>query len=234
MAKNVMTGSYVYNDEIVNFEFYTDLSVSEKLTFINSVVDIVVDEGNYNSIIKDLMFDYMVVEIFTDIDTSFLKTTNGTDIDLLEDFLLETNIVDVVKANAFPALFYELDDAINKSIEYKTGIHRNSLEDALAGLVNILEKKIDDIDMGSIDLNKMSKMAELFAGRSNEFTPENVVKAYLQTDIHKKNLEEIAESKLSKNEIKIDEDLGEAIRTVVEDEVVDGVIDSVIDSADKE
>lgn len=220
MMKNVMTGSYVYNDEIVNFKFYTDLSVSEKLTFVNSVVDIVVDEGNYNSIIRDLMFDYMVINMFTDIDTSFFKTTDGTDIDLLEDFLLETNIVDVVKVNAFPALFYELDDAINKSIEYKTGIHRNSLEDALASLVNTLEKKIDDIDMGSINLNKMSEIAELFAGKSSEFTPENVVKAYLQTDIHKKNLDEIAEAKAPKNEIKIDEDLGEVVRTVVEDEII--------------
>lgn len=220
MIKNVMNGSYIYNDEIVNFEFCTDLSVSEKLTFVNSVVDIVVDEDNYNLIIKDLMFDYIIVEMFTDVDTSFLKTEDGTDIDLLEDFLLETGIVDTVKVNAFPALFNELNNAIDKSIEYKTGIRKNNLEDALANLVNTIEKKVDTIDLSSIDLNKMSEMVELFAGMSNEFTPENVVKAYLQTDIHKKNLEEITEAKALKNEIEMDEDLGEAVRAVVENEII--------------
>lgn len=194
--KNVMMGSYVYNDEFINFNYFTDLSVSEKLTFVNSVVDIVVSEDSYNSIIRDLMFDYMVIKIFTDVDTSFLKTDDenaSIDIDLIEDFLLETNIVDIVKANAFPTLFDELNNAIDKSIEYKTGIHKNNLEDALSNLVNAIEKKINAIDLSGIDLNKMSEMVELFSGMSGEFTPENVVKAYTQSDIFKKNMAEIKE-----------------------------------------
>lgn len=195
MIKNIMNGSYIYNDEIVNFEFCTDLSVSEKLTFVNSVVDIVVDEDNYNLIIKDLMFDYIIVEMFTDVDTSFLKTADGTDIDLLEDFLLETGIVDTVKVNAFPTLFNELNNAIDKSIEYKTGIHKNNLEAALANLVNTIEKKVNTIDLNGIDSNKMSEMVELFAGMSENFTPENVVKAYTQSDVFKKNMADIEEAR---------------------------------------
>lgn len=198
--KNVMIGSYVYNDEIINFNYCTDLSVSEKLSFVNSVVDIVVDEDKYNSIIKDLMFDYMIIKVFTDIDISFLRAIdedgNKTfDIDLLEDFLLETNIVDIVKANVSYILFDELNNAINKSIEYKTGIYNNRLEDALSNLVNTIEKKVNAIDMGDIDLNKMSEMVQLFTSMSEKFTPENVVKAYTQSDVFKKNMVDIEEAR---------------------------------------
>lgn len=198
--KEVRQGTYTYKEDSNVFNFVTDLSVSEKLTFVNSIVDIVVDEDNYNSIIKDLMFDYMIISIFTDVDMSFIKTidNNGNrtfNIDLLEEFLLETNIVDIVKANAFPALFYELDRAIDLNIEYKTGIGKNTLNEALTSLTNTIEKKVNDFDMSSIDLNKMSEMIQLFTNMSNEFTPENVVKAYTQSDIFKKNMADIEKSR---------------------------------------
>ena len=55
IMKEVRQGTYTYKEDSNVFNFVTDLSVSEKLTFVNSIVDIVVDEDNYNSIIKDLM-----------------------------------------------------------------------------------------------------------------------------------------------------------------------------------
>ena len=104
----------------------------------------------------------------------------------------------------------ELYNAVEKSIEYRTGIHPNPLNDALASLFSTLEKKIDGLDTSS-----MMAMAQKFAGMTEKLTPDSVVKAYVDSDVHKKNLEEIAESK--KNEIKIDESLGEAIRAVVKE-----------------
>ena len=197
MIKETKQGTYIYGEESCTFTFATDLSVSEKLIFVNSVVDTVVDENNYNSIIKDLMMDYVTIKVFTDVNTSFLKSvdehgnvTTDTDVDLLEEFLLETNIVDIVKANAFPTLFDELNDAVDKAIEYKTGIHPNPLNEALSSLLSTIERKLDTYDM-----SEAMGMASKFLGMTEDFTPENIVNAYLQTDVHKKNLEEIAESK---------------------------------------
>lgn len=219
MMKETKQGTYIYGEESCTFEFTTDLSISEKLIFVNSVVDTVVDENNYNSIIKDTMFDYMVIKVFTDVNTSFLKTTdeNGnaiTNIDLLEDFLLETNIVEIVKANAFPTLFDELNKAVDKAIEYRTGIHPSPLNEAIASLINALEKKVNEFDMSGA-----MEMAQKFAGMTGNLTVDNVVNAYITSDVHKKNLEEIAKSK--KNEINIDENLGEAVRTVVKENRVE-------------
>lgn len=220
--KEMKIGTYIHGEENYTFEFYTDLSVSQKAKLVNSVVSLVVDGENYNSVIRDLVFDFYVVDIMTDIDYTTELKESLKFLDDVEDFLSETNIVDIVKANAFPTLFDELNNAVDKSIEYKTGIHPSPLNEALTSLVNTLESKLNAYDMG-----EAMGMASKFLGMTEDFTPENIVKAYLQSDVHKKNLDEIAEAKATMNEIKIDEDLGEVVRTVVEDEVTDNVIDFI-------
>lgn len=195
MMSEMKQGTYTYNDDNLTFEFYTDLPISKKLVFVNSVVDTIVSDDSYNSVIRDLMFDYMVVKVFTDVDMSFIQVKDErgdeiTDIDLLEDFLLETNIVDIVKANAFPTLFEELNKAVDKAIEFKTGIHPSPLSEALSNLVGTLERKLDSLDMG-----KAMEMANKLSGMTEELTTENLVKAYLQADTQKENLEEKPKTK---------------------------------------
>ena len=56
--KNVMTGTYTKGEETFNFDFYTELSAANKLRFVNTVVGLLVDDENYDSIIRDLIFDY--------------------------------------------------------------------------------------------------------------------------------------------------------------------------------
>ena len=192
--KNVMMGTYVKGDNLIDFNFGTDLSVFDKQRFVNGVVSLVVDEKNYNSVLRDLIFDFYVVDMLTDVDTTELKESSFF-VNDVEQFLEETNIVDIVKANAIPTLFDELNDAVNKSIEYLTGIHPSPLNEALASLVNTLDKKMNGFDMES-----MMGMAQKFVGMTDKLTPESVVNAYINSDVHKKNLEEIAESKVEISE----------------------------------
>lgn len=216
MMNEMKTGVYIRGEESHAFKFYTDLTVAKKLKFVNSVTSLVVDKVHYNSVIRDLVFDFYVIDIMTDIDITELKDSLNF-LDDVEDFLLETNIVEIVKANAFPTLFDELNKAVDDSIEYKTGIHKNPLNDALSSLLSTLERKIDEVD-----LNTMMSMAQKFAGMTGELTPESIMNAYINSDVHKQNLAEIAEAKKDdRNEIKIGEDLGEAVRTVVEENKVD-------------
>ena len=192
MMSEMKQGTYTYGEDNHSFKFYTNLSVSKKVMFVNSVASLVVDGESYNSVIRDLLFDFYVIDTMTDVDTVELEKSSKF-LDDVEAFLLETNIVDIVKANAFPTLFEELNSALDMAIEYKTGIHINPLNDALSGLINTLEKKLD-----SFDINGAMEMANKFSGMTEEFTPENIVKAYLQTDIHKENLDEIAKAKAEK------------------------------------
>lgn len=187
--KETKLGTYIRNDETYNFNFSTDLSIADKARFVNSVVGLVVSDEDYNSVIKDLVFDFYIIEFLTNIDTTKFRQSPNF-LDEVEEFLLETNIVEIVKANAFPTLFDELNNAVNKSIEYRTGIHTSPIADSLASLINTLEKKVSEIDLGSA-----MQMVQKFAGMTGEFTPESIVNAYMNSDLHKKNLEEIAESK---------------------------------------
>lgn len=199
MMKEMKNGVYTYNNESYSFGFITDLLVSDKAVFVRKVVDTIVSDTNYDSVLRDIIFDFTVITMMTDVDTSFLKVVDEkgnvvTDIDMIEDFLLSTNIVEIVKANVFPTLFDELNDAVNKSIQYRTGIHPSPLSDSLSSLLSTLEKKINEVDLDS-----MIGMAQKFAGMGEDFTMENLVKAYMNSDVHKKNLAEITEAKKGKS-----------------------------------
>lgn len=201
-------GVYAKGEESFNFNFYTTLSMSEKVTFINSVVNTVVGD-DYNFIVRPMIFDFMIVKMMTDVDTSFANNSNDT-IDAIEQFLTETNIVDIVKANMEDSLIDNLNVAVDKAIEYRTGIHPSPIADALASLLSTLEKKVNELD-----LDDMMNMAQKFAGMTGEFTPESIVNAYINSDIHKKNEIEIEEAKRQRAEFA--EDMDKAIKLVREE-----------------
>ncbi len=181
-------GAFTYNNESYNFDFKTSLSAYDKMVFVKTVVDNIVDGNSYDYIIKDLIFDFAIVEVFTNVDTSFINEKDEDDnsihpIILIEHFLEETNIVDIVKANMTFGLLDELIRAVDMDIQYRTGIHANPIGDAVASLISTLEKKINEVDLDS-----MMSMAQKFAGMTEDFTMENLVNTY-------KNLSEITESK---------------------------------------
>lgn len=180
--KNIMTGVYFKGEECFNFKFGTDLSVATRLKYVNSVVEVLIDEYHYNSIIKDLIIDFYIVNIFTDVDTTKLETSQSFLYDV-EEFLEETNIVDVVKANMKDGLLDELNRAVDMSIAYRTGIHINPLGEAVANLISTIEKKIREID-----LNNISDMANILTNISGDITPESILNAYMNSDIYKNTL----------------------------------------------
>lgn len=206
MIKEVKTGTYFKGEESFNFDFYTNISTAKKVEFVNSVASLVVDGVNYNSVIRGLVFDFYLIDIFTTVNTVDLKTSDFF-LDDVEEFLEEANIVDIVRANMEVGLIEELNKAVDLNIEYLTGIHTNPLNDALTSLVNTLEKKLEEIDLDSA-----MEMASKFSGMTGEFTPENIVNAYLNSDVHKNNVVEIAEAK--KNKDVITKKLDETVKTV--------------------
>lgn len=200
--KNKMIGTYIDNrtEKDYNFEFYTNLSTSEKLKFTNTVTSLLVDGEDYNSVIRDLLFDFYLIDMMSEIDLGDLKQSPRF-IDDVEQFLEETNIVDIIKANAETGLIDELNKSISLNIQYKTGIHPSPLGEALAGLVNTLEKKVNEID-----LDGMMDMVNMFAGMTEGLTPENIVDAYMNSDTHKKNQAEIDGFKKLRAEFAVDMD----------------------------
>ena len=195
MMKEMKNGVFTYNNESYNFEFKTSLSAYDKQVFVKTVVGNLVDDAGYDVVIKDLIFDFVIIEVFTNIDTSFINMEDdeGNDINpiiLIEHFLEETNVVDIVKENMETGLLDELNRAVDLDIQYLTGIHPNPINEAITRLISTIEKKI-----GEVDLDSMISMAQKFAGMTEDFTLDNIVNAYMNSDIHKSNLAEIKEAK---------------------------------------
>ena len=167
--KEMKNGVFTYNDKDYNFDFATSLSAYEKQIFVKTVVNNIIDESGYDVVIRDLVFDFVIIEMFTNIDTSFInmKDENGDDINSIipiEHFLVESNVVDVVKENMAAGLLDELNHAIDLNIQYLTGIKVNPLSEALASLVSTLEKRVNEIDLESA-----TDMARKFANMTEEF-----------------------------------------------------------------
>ena len=195
MMKEMKNGVFTYNNESYNFEFKTSLSAYDKQVFVKTVVGNLVDDAGYDVVIKDLIFDFVIIEVFTNIDTSFINMEDdeGNDINPIipiEHFLEETNVVDIVKENMETGLLDELNRAVDLDIQYLTGIHPNPINEAITSLISTIEKKI-----GEVDLDSMMSMAQKFAGMTEDFTLDNIVNAYMNSDIHKSNLAEIKEVK---------------------------------------
>lgn len=206
--KETKLGAYIRNDETFNFEFITNLTASKKITFVNAIVDTVVGD-NYNSLIRDLMFDHMIIQLFTNVGNFYLRDADDK-VDAIEQFLEESNVVEIVKANMEFGLLDQLNNAVDKAIEYRTGIHPSPIADSLASLFSTLDKKIEEVDLGSA-----MGMAQKLVGMTGEFTPESLVNAYINSDFHQKKLDEITEGK--KERVEIAENLDKAIK-IVKDE----------------
>lgn len=174
--KDLMKGIYTRNGEEFVFEYKTDLSIKEKDIFVMNVCDTIIG-SDYHSLLKDLIFDFQIVSIFTDVDLSEIKNADDT-IDWVESFIEETNIVDIVKPNLKKGLLDELEKAIDANIEYRTGIHKNILHEALSGLIKTLEEKIE-----GVDTKAMMDVAGVLSGLSGELTTDNIVQSYINSGI---------------------------------------------------
>lgn len=195
MMKEIKTGAFDYNKESYNFEFKTSLSAYDKMIFVRTVVKNLVDDSGYDVVIKDLIFDFTIIGMFTNIDTSFInmKDDDGKDINpivIIEHFLNETNVVDIVKENMEDGLIEELNRAVDLNIQYITGVNPNPLNDSITKLASTIDKKINEVDLDS-----MMDMVQKFVGMTGELTPESIINAYINSDVHKNNLAEIEEEK---------------------------------------
>ena len=192
MKMNTRNGVYTYNNEEYSFNFYTFLDAYNRMLFVNNVTDLLVG-NNYNSVIRDLVFDYNVISIFTNVDTSKVDDENNTTQDTLssmEELVYETNIVEIVKKNAIAGVIDELNKAVDDNIEYRTGIHKNPIADSLSHLLNTIDNKV-----ANINTDDMMKMAQVISKMSGELTADKMLEAYSKSDIFKEKYKELVINK---------------------------------------
>lgn len=182
MSDIVKSGTYIKAgvDEEIPFTYFSSPTTRQKLQFVTSVTEMLIGE-HYHHIIKDTIFTFMLIDIFTDVDTDGIKDAADS-IVYVEDLLAETNIIEVMLPNMEDGLIEELRDAVDKDIEYRTGIRANRFEDGLASILATIEEKI-----AGFDLSGMMDAAQALSGISDQITPEKMLEAYANTDMYKAN-----------------------------------------------
>lgn len=184
-TNEIMTGTYIdtkTNKETL-FTFKTNISVKDKIQFVSDVTALMVSE-NYFLFLKDLIFDFEIINVFTDIDVS--EILNAADaIGEIENIVTNTKIVEIVKSNVDNAILDELKIAVNSNIEYKTGVHNNIIEDSIVQLLSSIKNKID-----SIDTETVLQMAETLSTLGNNVTSEGIVNAYANSPAFLESLKE--------------------------------------------
>lgn len=203
MSTNIKTktGVYTCGENDYEFEFKTSLTARDKVNFVASVVETVVGD-HYLSVLRGIAFDFCVIEFMTDVDTSEV-TEAPNSIDAMEQFVNETNIVEIVEAFNND-LINDLNKAVDLDIEYKTGIHVNPIGEALSSLLNTVEEKVN-----SLDVSSMSEIADALSGISGEMTADKFLAAYANSDLMKKRFEDAVE-KSEKHAEKVEDILNDA------------------------
>lgn len=184
-VKNVL---YTRDGKEYPISFYTDLTIRKKVIFIKSVVDLVVDE-DYLSIIRDIVFDYMIIYYFTDFDTTEVSESDDS-LTAMEKLLEETNIVELVKKSVSKELLTELSDAVDRDIEYKTGIKFDNVTTALSKLMKVLTDKIENTDM-----SELVSVAKKLSGQ-RRITSNDILDAYRKSSLKQsKQAESVTDDK---------------------------------------
>ena len=215
MITTTDVATYIDNGETVEFNYYFDVPMSRKIAFVNSVVDAVVGDNYYYPMLKDMMFDFRLIQLFSDIDTGVVNYGDSDEdvVDQIADFVERTNAADVLKVSISFDVVQMLYDSVDKMIEYKTGIHPSPIVDGIANLLDTVEKKFNDIDVDA-----MTGMAKVFGKLQGDITPDKMLDAYAKSDIFKKQHEDIV-NKQNERDKKADERIAEAKKNM---SVVDG------------
>lgn len=190
--KNMETATYTRNGKEFDFNYYIDMSMSSKLGFVNSVVKAVVGDDYYYPMLKDMIFDFRLVQFFTDIDIE-IDDEDDT-IDTIEAFLFDTNVADILKINLNIDMLMELYDGVDKAIEYKTGIHPSPVADGIASILKIAEDKLRSFDMDS-----MTGMAKIFSKMQGDITPDKMLEAYANSDVFKRQHEDVVKKQKARD-----------------------------------
>ena len=186
-----MTGQFTYKDETYDVKYTDTLTTFEKLQFINNTVSWVVGE-DYRPILKRFAYRYNLC-LLSDVDfNQFVSADeNGNNIAELIEFIDSTDLPDIIENSLDIAVVDELKENINLDIEYRTGIHSDSISSAISDLINTLSKKMDEL-LTPDTLDALTKIASM-----DTVEPKAVVDAFIDNTEHHEQIDTLIKKNLT-------------------------------------
>lgn len=184
MVANTNNGVFTYNGKDFPFEFKTSLAAKEKIRFTKAVVESIVVNNFYYYVIKDMFFDFKIAEYFSEINLYEVLGLDDedapVDIAIVEEFIENSNIVDIIVANAEPGVIEELKKSVDLNVAYITGIQINPIADSISNLFNTIEKKISTVNTEEL-MGAVRNISDV----RDEFTMDKLIEAYGKSDLFK-------------------------------------------------
>lgn len=183
-----MTGQFTYKDETYDVKYTDTLTTFEKLQFINNTVSWVVGE-DYRPILKRFAYRYNLC-LLSDVDfNQFVSADeNGNNIAELIEFIDNADLPDMIEAELDTAVVNELKENIDLDIEYRTGIHRDSISSAVSDLINKFSKKMDEV-LTPDALDALTKIASM-----TDPEPKEMVNAFIDNNEHHEQIEALIQN----------------------------------------
>lgn len=213
-----VTDVYIKDGNEFEFSYYSNPPMSTKLSFVKSVVDSVVVGDYYYPIIKDMVFDFYLIDFFSDVVIDI--ETDNVGVDDIEEYLSGNNAAATIKLGMDLMVLNELYDSVDKVIEYKTGIYPSPIADAIVNVLDVVQSKLS-----GLDVDAMTGMANVFSNMSGNITPEKMLEAYAKSDVFKKQHEDVVA-----NQAKRDKTM-DAVRETVKRDTATPVNDTVDNKA---
>ena len=164
----------------IDFKYRTELTLQQKVSFVNFVLEVIFDDDYCFSIIKNEVFDIALIYMFTDVlkyEEDFTFSLNN-----IEEMLNTTNVIEILKKEIDNDLIKDLNEVIDINIAYKTGINVNSISTSFSSLLKTIENKVSDFDV-----DEFSNTLKKFGDITNGMSPDKIMELYTKTDAYKKN-----------------------------------------------
>ena len=164
----------------IDFKYRTELTLQQKVSFVNFVLGVIFDDDYCFSIIKNEVFDIALIYMFSDVlkyDEDFTFSLNN-----IEEMLNTTNVIEILKKEIDNDLIKDLNEVIDMNIAYKTGVNVNSISTSFSSLLRTIENKVSDFDV-----DEFSNTLKKFGDITNGMSPDKIIELYTKTDAYKKN-----------------------------------------------
>ena len=164
----------------IDFKYRTELTLQQKVSFVNFVLGVIFDDDYCFSIIKNEVFDIALIYMFTDVlkyEEDFTFSLNN-----IEEMLNTTNVIEILKKEIDNDLINDLNEVIDINIAYKTGVNVNSISTSFSSLLKTIENKVSDFDV-----DEFSNTLKKFGDITNGMSPDKIMELYTKTDAYKKN-----------------------------------------------
>lgn len=197
-------GTYTnFNNEIVEFEYANELSLSQKASFVMEVAGMIVSgEVGYAYILKDAIFNYCLIKYFTNI--TLFENDGDFSLDMLEQFvkLNRESVIDAITKAMGEDVFIELSKACDEAIEFRK-LHFSDYREEISDLLQVVREFVvkpdymnelliaatnalnSFADRGDIDMSMVNKLADIIPVMKDMGSSE-VAKAIIE-DQHKNN-----------------------------------------------